>query len=164
MDLDAAAGSVKPTFGSAVGWDWPKAFGVELELATAPTLLKGASGIVETGRLDTLFVNANWRLRPIGSRLQPYVTFGVGAARVTIDDALDAFESTSTLVAANLGGGVIVTTGTRVRLIGDVRYIRSQYGEWTGRPGRGVRHVLARDRRCADSFLNDGAATEPAKR
>ena len=64
VDLDDAAGSVKPTFGGAVGWDWPKAFGVELELATAPTFLKGASGIVETGRLDTFFVNANWRLRP----------------------------------------------------------------------------------------------------
>ena len=140
VDLDAAAGRVKPTFGGAVGWDWRKAFGVEVELATAPTFLEGASGIVETGRLDTFFVNGNWRLRPLGSWLQPYVTFGVGAARVTIEDALDAFGSTSTLVAANVGGGTIVTTGTRVRLIGDVRYVRSQFGD-SGPGGLGEEYV-----------------------
>jgi hypothetical protein len=138
VELDEVSG-VQPTFGGAFGWDWAK-LGVEAELATAPTFFKGASGLVESGRLDTFFVNANWRLLPSDARLQPYVTFGVGAARVTIDDALDAFTSTSALVAANLGAGVIATTGTRVRLIGEVRYIRSQFGD-SGPAGLGEEFV-----------------------
>lgn len=137
VDLDGVSGA-QPTFGGAVGWDWAK-LGIELELATAPKFFKGANGLVESGRLDTFFVNASWRLRPSDSRLQPYVTFGVGAARVTIDDALDAFTSTSALVAANLGAGVIATTA-RVRLIGDVRYIRSQFGD-SGPAGLGEEFV-----------------------
>ena len=104
VDLDDVAG-VQPTFGGAVGWDWAR-LGVEAELATAPRFFKGASGLVESGRLDTFFVNASWRLTPSDAPLQPYLTFGVGAARVTIDDALDAFTSTSVLVAGDLGAGV----------------------------------------------------------
>jgi len=127
VDLDNAAGTVQPMFGSAVGWDWPNRFGVELELATAPTFLKGASGLVETGRLDTLFVNGYWRLPQIGSRFQPYIAIGAGGARVTLDDVLGAFTSTTALAAGNIGGGVIATTSARFRVIGDVRYIRSQF-------------------------------------
>ena len=139
VDLDDAAGRVQPTFGGAGGWDWAK-LGVEVELATAPKFLKGASGLVESGRLDTFFANVNWRLRPLGSRLQPYVAFGVGAARVTLDDVLDAFTSTTTLVAGNIGGGVIATTPMRVRVIGDVRYVRSQFRD-VGPAGLGEEHV-----------------------
>jgi hypothetical protein len=127
VDLDNAAGTVKPMVGGAVGWDWPNRFGVELELATAPSFLKGASGLVETGRLDTLFVNGNWRLRPAGSRFQPYFAIGAGAARVALDDVLGAFTSTTTLAAGNIGGGMIAATSARLRLIGDVRYVRSQF-------------------------------------
>lgn len=129
VDLDNAAGTVQPALGGALGWDWLNRFGVELELATAPTFLKGASGLVDTGRLDTFFVNGNWRLRPAGSRFQPYVTVGAGAARVALDDVLGAFTSTTTLAAGTIGGGVIARTPTRVRVIGDVRYIRSQFND-----------------------------------
>jgi len=140
VDLDNAAGSRQPAFGGAVGWDWPTTFGVELELATAPTFLKGASGLVDTGRLDTFFVNGNWRLRPFGSRFQPYIAIGAGAARVTLDDVLGAFTSTTTLAAGNIGGGVIATTSARFRVIGDVRYIRSQFRDG-GPAAVGERHV-----------------------
>ena len=129
IDLDAAAGRVQPTFGGAVGWESSGAWTVEAELATAPKFLKGDSGVVETGRVDTFFANASWRLRTPASRLRPYVAAGFGAARVTVKDVLGAFNSTSTLAAANIGGGIIVGTSTGMRLIGDARYVRSRYGD-----------------------------------
>jgi hypothetical protein len=129
VDLDDAAGSVQPTFGGAVGWESSRAWAVEAEVATSPKFLKGDSGVVETGRVDTFFANANWRLRAPASRLRPYVAAGLGAARVTVKDVLGAFTSTSTLAAVNIGGGIIVGTSTRMRLIGDARYVRSRYGD-----------------------------------
>ena len=129
VDLDDAAGRLQPTFGGAVGWESSGAWAVEAELATSPKFLKGDSGVVETGRVDTFFANASWRLRAPDSRLRPYVAAGFGAARVSVKDVLGAFTSTSTLAAVNVGGGVIVGTGTRMRLIGDARYVRSQYGD-----------------------------------
>ena len=38
------------------------------------------------------------------------------------------------------GAGVIIASGARIRLVGDVRYIRSQYSD-TGRPAIGEAHV-----------------------
>src|ERR671913_1954929 len=63
VDLDDAARHVQPTFGGAVGWESSGAWVVEAELATSPKFLKGDSGVVETGRVDTFFANASWRLR-----------------------------------------------------------------------------------------------------
>ena len=140
IDLDEAAGQVQPTFGGAVGWESAGSFGLEGELATSPRFLKGDSGLIESGRVDTFFGNASWRFGPTTARLRPFVAGGIGVARVTLDDVLDAFAETSSLVAANAGGGVIVAVAPRLRLVGDVRYIRSQYSD-TGRSGFDEVHV-----------------------
>jgi hypothetical protein len=118
---------VQPVFGGAVGWERLR-FGVEVELSTSPKFFTGRTGLVETGRLDTILVNANWLLREPSSLVRPYVSAGAGAVRVTFRDALDAFTSTSTVAAGNVGGGVLVATRTRVRLVIDVRYVRSRDG------------------------------------
>jgi hypothetical protein len=140
VDLDDAAGRAQPTFGGAVGWESAGALGLEVELATSPKFLKGDSGLIESGRVDTFFANASWRFGPATARFRTFVAGGVGAARVTLDDVLDAFTSTTNLVAANAGAGVIIASGARIRLVGDVRYIRSQYSD-TGRPAIGEAHV-----------------------
>lgn len=134
VDLDDAAGRVQPTLGGAVGWESAGALGLEVELATAPRFLKGDSGLIESGRVDTFFANASWRFGPAAARFRPFVAGGIGAACVTLNDVLDAFTSTSNLIAANAGGGVTVAAASRLRLVGDVRYIRSQYSD-TGRSG-----------------------------
>ena len=140
VDLDDAAGRVQPTYGGAVGWESSGAWAVEAELATSPKFLKGDSGVVETGRVDTFFANANWHLRASASRLRPYVAGGLGAARVTVKDVLGAFTSTTTLAAVNMGGGIIVGTSTRMRVIGDARYVRSRYGD-AGAAGLGEEYI-----------------------
>ena len=125
VDLERAIGTTKPLFGGGVGWEWSNGFGVELELATSPSFLKGSGDLVASGRLDTVMGNATWLLPRPSTRLRAYVSGGIGAARITFEDALDAFTSTSTLAAGNLGGGVLVPLRV-ARLVGDVRYIRSQ--------------------------------------
>jgi hypothetical protein len=129
VDLDGAAGKTKPVFGGAVGWEWSNGFGVELELATSPSFLKGSSDLVESGRLDTVMANATWLFPRPSARLRTYISGGIGAARVTFRDALGAFTSTSTLGAANVGGGLLVPLSGRVHIAGDGRYVRSRYGE-----------------------------------
>src|SRR5918999_5606504 len=129
VDLDDAAGRVQPTFGGAVGWELSGAWAVEAELATSPKFLKGDSGVVETGRVDTLFANASWRLGAPASRFRPYVAGGLGAARVAVRDVLGAFTSTSNLAVVNLGGGILVRSSARLQVASDARYIRSKYGE-----------------------------------
>jgi opacity protein-like surface antigen len=140
VDLDDAAGRAQPTFGGAAGWESFGALGLEAELATSPKFLKGASGLIESGRVDTFFANANWRFGDATARFRPFVTGGIGAARVSLDDVLDAFTSTSNLLAANAGAGIIVAASTRSRVVADVRYIRSQYGDTTP-AGLGEAHV-----------------------
>jgi len=140
VDLDDAASRAQPTLGGAVGWESAGALGLEVEFATSPKFLKGDSGLVESGRVDTYFANASWRFGPATARFRPFVAGGVGVARVTLDDVLDAFTSASNLVAANAGTGVIVAAGPRIRVVGDVRYIRSQYSD-TGRSGLGEANV-----------------------
>jgi hypothetical protein len=140
VDLDGTTGTTKSLFGGAVGWEWSNGFGVELELVTAPSFLKGGGGLVESGRLDTVMANVTWLLPRPSARLRTYVSGGIGAARVTFKDALDAFTATSTLGAGNVGGGVLVPLGRRAHVVGDVRYVRSQYGD-VNRAGFGEEHV-----------------------
>jgi hypothetical protein len=129
VDLEGATGKTKPIFGGAVGWEWSNGFGVELELATSPSFLKGSSDLVESGRLDTVMANATWLLPRPSARLRTYISGGIGGARVTFEDALGAFTTTSTLAAGNVGGGVLVPLPRGAQIVGDVRYVRSQYGD-----------------------------------
>ena len=140
VDLDAAAGRVRLAFGAAAALAISDAWSVEAEYATSPQFLKGDSGLIESGRVDTFFANVNWRPGQRARRFRPYLAAGFGTARVTLRDALDAFTSTSTLAAANVGGGVIAGTSTRLRLIADLRYVRSQYAD-AGAAGFGEEYV-----------------------
>jgi hypothetical protein len=140
IDLDGATGKTNSLFGGALGWEWSNGFGVEFELAISPSFLKGSGGLVTTGRLETVMANATWLLPRPSARLRAYISGGIGAARVTFEDALDAFTSSSTLAAGNVGGGVLVPLRRRVHVVGDVRYLQSQYGD-ANRAGFGEEYV-----------------------
>ena len=140
VDLSGATGTTTPLFGGAVGWEWSNGFGVEVELATAPSFLKGSGDLVESGRLDTVMANATWLLPRPSARLRTYLSGGIGAARVTFQDALDAFTTTSTLGAANVGGGLLLPLPARAQVVADLRYVRSRYGD-LNRAGFGEEYV-----------------------
>ena len=129
VDLDDAGARMKPVFGGAAGWEWSDAWATEIEVATAPSFLKGKSGLIDSGRVDTVFANVTRRFRPETARWRPYVSAGAGAVRMTLDDALDAFTSSHTLFAGNVGGGVTAAARSRLRLTADLRYVRTRYGD-----------------------------------
>jgi len=128
VDLEQTTGKPKPFFGVAVGWQ-PNDFAIEVEVATAPSFLRGAGELVEHGALTTIMGNVTWLLpRPASdARLRAYVSAGIGVVRVALDDALDAFSARSTLAAANAGGGVAVRMTPRTHITGEIRYFRSQF-------------------------------------
>jgi hypothetical protein len=140
VDLDGTRGHVKPVFGGSLGWHWANGFGIEGEVATLPNMLKGSSGLVDTGRVTTGMANVVWRLPRPSFRLRGYVTVGIGAARVDFKDALDAFTSSSSLAAANGGGGMLLQVRSRAQFVGEIRYFRSQYRE-ANRAGFGEEHL-----------------------
>jgi hypothetical protein len=127
VDLDDAGTRVKPAFGAAAGREWSDAWLTEIEVATSPSFLKGNSGLIDSGRIHTMFANVSRRFGPATARFQPYVSAGAGVVRITLDDALDAFTSSSTLFAGNIGGGITAAARSRLRVAADLRYVRSRY-------------------------------------
>ena len=127
INLDGSRGT-KMVLGAAAGWRWASGLGVEVDVALSPTMLKGSSDLVTTGRVTTTMVNGSWLL-PWPTRIRSYVSGGVGMARVDFNDALEAYTASSSLAAANIGGGVLLPLSRRTQIDLDGRYVRSRYGD-----------------------------------
>jgi hypothetical protein len=130
VDLEQTIGDSTLVLGAAAGWH-RRAIGVEFELSVLPGFFDGAAGLITQGRVTTVMGNVTWQLpKPHeSSRLRAYVAGGAGIVRVGLEDALDAFSSTTTLAAGNAGGGVLVRWRPRLDLNADVRYFKTQYGD-----------------------------------
>jgi hypothetical protein len=128
VDLDGTSGRSKPIFGGAVGWRG-SSIGVELEVASDPKRLKGSSDLVVTGRAMSVMVNATWTMPRRLGPIRTYLTGGIGSVRVAYEDSLDAFTATTTLAAANVGGGVLIPATPRIEFVADIRYLRTSYGD-----------------------------------
>ena len=128
VDLDGTSGRSKPVFGGAIGWR-ASSIGVDLEVASDPKRLKGSSDLVVTGRATSLMVNATWTMPLRLGPIRTYLTGGIGSVRVAYEDSLDAFTSTTTLAAANIGGGVLIPATPRIEFVADIRYLRTRYGD-----------------------------------
>jgi hypothetical protein len=130
VDLEQTSGDSKPVLGVAVGWH-PRAIGVEFEVGVLPGFFDGPRDLIVGGHVTTIMGNVTWQLpRPHeSSRLRAYVAGGAGIFRVRLDDALEAFSSTSSLVGGNAGGGVLVRLRPWLDLQADVRYFKSQFGD-----------------------------------
>ena len=135
VDLEQTAGDAKLVWGAAAGWQ-PRAIGVEFELSALPGFFDGPGDLIIGGHVTTMMGNVTWQLpKPhAASRLRAYVAGGAGIVRVRLEDALDAFTSTTTLAAGNAGGGVLVRLRPRLDVNADVRYFKTQYGD-VGRAG-----------------------------
>jgi len=87
--------------------------------------------LLDTGRLTTMMGTVTWMPSWPGptARVRPYLAGGLGIVWVTIDDALDAYTSQSTLGALTAGGGILIRVRPRVAITVDARYLRSQYND-----------------------------------
>jgi hypothetical protein len=141
VDLEQTSRDSKLVLGAAAGWH-PRAVGVEFEWSVLPGFFDGPEELVIGGNVTTVMGNVTWQLpKPSeSSRLRAYVAGGAGIVRVRLEDALDAFSSTTSLVAANAGGGMLVRLKPRLDFNADVRYFKSQYGD-ADRAGFGERFV-----------------------
>ena len=128
VDLEQTSGDSKLVLGAAAGWQ-PGAIGVEFELSVLPGFFDGPDDLIVGGHLTTMMGNVTWQLpKPHeSSRLRAYVSGGAGIVRVRLEDALDAFSSTTSLVAGNAGGGVLIRLRPRLDINADVRYFKTQY-------------------------------------
>jgi hypothetical protein len=135
VDLEQTAGDVKLVWGAAAGWH-PGAIGVEFDVSVLPGFFDGPDDLINAGSVTTLMGNVTWQLpKPNeSSRLRAYVAGGAGIVRVRLEDALDAFSSTTSLAAGNVGGGVLVRLRSRLDINADVRYFKTQFGD-VGRAG-----------------------------
>ena len=150
VDLDATSGRSKPVFGGAIGWR-ASSIGIELEVASDPKRLKGSSNLVITGRATSVMVNGTWTMPRRLGPVRTYLTGGIGTVRVAYEDSLEAFTSTTTLAAANVGGGILIPATPRMQLVGEVRYLRTQYGDSS--PGGFGQPYLAYWRLCGGVLL-----------
>ena len=131
VDLEQTARDAKIVWGAAAGWH-PRAVGVEFEVSGLPGFFDGPFDLITSGTLTTLMGNVVWQL-PLpreASRLRAYVAGGAGVVRIRLEDALGAFSSSTSLGAGNAGGGVLIRLRPRLDVRADVRYFRTQFGEF----------------------------------
>jgi outer membrane protein with beta-barrel domain len=130
VDLEQTSGDSKLVLGAAAGWH-PRAIGVEFELSVLPGFFDGPGDLISAGNVTTVMGNVTWQLpKPHeSSRLRAYVAGGAGIVRIRLEDALDAFSSTTSLAAGNAGGGVLVRLRPRLDINADVRYFKTQFGD-----------------------------------
>ncbi len=132
IDLEGAAGKPSGVYGASLGLrrGW---LGVEVEVGRANSFLKNSGELVERGSLTTLMGNVSFIVpaRLAGARVRPYAGIGVGLVRVDQKDVLDIFSGTTSLLGANLAGGVIIRLQRDIDLRADVRYFRTTEREAT---------------------------------
>lgn len=132
-------GRAPAAYGAAVTWRDADALGFELEMALSPNFFKSASNdrLVFTGTGRVLTAMANGIVGINGdatSRVQPYLTAGVGLMQMHVVSEQGLFATTTHEPGFNLGAGAMIFPANTVGLRGDLRYIRSfqnQVPSWT---------------------------------
>jgi hypothetical protein len=126
-------------YGAALGWRDAEALGWEVEASVTPNFFEDASdgALVFTGSGRVLTAMANAIIGVNGdsaTRVQPYVTGGVGMMQMHVVSDGGLFSTTNHEPGFNVGGGAMVFPASMVGLRGDVRYLRSfrnQIPSWT---------------------------------
>jgi outer membrane protein with beta-barrel domain len=130
VDLEQTSGDSKLVWGAAAGWQ-RRAIGLEVELGVLPGFFDGQGDLIIDGQVMTVMGNFTWQLpKPHeSSRVRAYIAGGAGIVRIRLEDALDAFSSTTSLAAGSAGGGVLVRLRPRLDVNADVRYFKTQFGD-----------------------------------
>jgi hypothetical protein len=127
LDLDQTVGSVNPAIGVS-GVLLGNVIGIEGDFAYGPGFFEpGDQRLVQKSSVTTLTGNLVIAVprRLAAYTLRPYVAVGVGLMHVRIEGVLDAVLISSTLPAADLGGGVTGFLTDRIGVSWDVRYFGS---------------------------------------
>ena len=138
IDLEQGAGKTKLTLGGSVALLGSGILGLEADFGYAPHFFERDTRavLVTHSNVTTLSGNLIAAVPVAVTResLRPYVSAGVGAMHVKIEDVLAVFPVSSTLTALNMGGGAIGLLTPRTGLRFDVRQFRSITGDQvTGR-------------------------------
>jgi hypothetical protein len=130
VDLEQTYGDSTLVLGAAAGW-YPRAIGVEFELSVLPGIFEGPGNLITAANVTTIMGNVAWQLpKPhASSRLRAYVAGGAGIVRIRLEDALDAFSSSTSLAAGNAGGGILIRLRPRLDFNAEVRYYKTQSGD-----------------------------------
>jgi opacity protein-like surface antigen len=115
------------TFGITGGWTGGGWFGVEGDVAYAPSFFDSDNGFIAKRSLTTVMGNVRVAV-PFGGKagkLRPYVSGGAGLLRPNLAEAGDGAVVTGNKFAWNVGGGLTGMLNERVGITGDVRYTRA---------------------------------------
>lgn len=116
----------KIDYGIAVGW-MGRIVGVEVDFSFAPGFFDVAevpAELVGENSVATLMVNGLFGVPLGGDRWKPYAAAGIGLIRTDIGGDDSFIRGGANNVGINVGGGVIAMLTDRLRLRGDVRYVR----------------------------------------
>lgn len=136
LDLEDAVGTTNPAIGIGAVY-LSDMLGIEAEVASAPGFFQaGGRRLIVRSAVTTVTGNVVLTLprRMTEYTLRPYFVAGAGLMRVSMDDALGAFELSSNLAAFDIGGGVTGFFSDRFGVSWDLRYFRSLKGQQVG-PG-----------------------------
>ena len=109
VDLEDAAGEKKLIYGGTVAAIGDGPLGIEGEFAFIPGFFERDGSLVTDSNVATLVGNvilavpARWT----GLSPRPFVSGGMGMMRASLTDVLDEFWSTDTMLAMNVGGGIL---------------------------------------------------------
>jgi opacity protein-like surface antigen len=130
---DDAAKRIHPSFGVAVTKMWGR-WGVEGDIAAVPAFFTGpGEGLITSSGVLSVSANGVLGLPALG-RVRPYATAGLGAVRVTMEDAADLFPTSEWQPAMNAGAGVMVPVSGRMSLRGDARVLFTRRGDGSESP------------------------------
>ena len=113
-------------YGVAVGW-MGRVVGVEVDLSYAPGFFDVSEvpeELLGESTVTTVMVNGLFGVPLGGDRWRPYVAAGLGLLRTDIGDDDSFIRGGASNIGFNVGGGVIAMLTDRIRLRGDVRYVR----------------------------------------
>lgn len=120
------ADAPKIDYGIAVAWMRGVA-GVEVDLSYAPGFFDVSEvpeELLGSNSVATLMVNGLFGIPLGGDRFRPYAAAGIGLVRTDIGGPDTFMSGEANNIGFNVGGGVIATLSERLRLRGDVRYVR----------------------------------------
>jgi opacity protein-like surface antigen len=116
----------KFNLGGGVGWLGGGIFGFEADFGYAPNFFEPGDDINfnSEANLTTIMFNA-MAAAPMGARIRPYGSGGIGWMKSTVRDADDAFEVKNNDFGINLGGGILAQFNEHVGWRTDIRYFRA---------------------------------------
>jgi opacity protein-like surface antigen len=115
------------TWGVTGGWTGRGWFGIEGDVAYAPSFFDSDNGFIAKRSVTTAMANVRLAV-PLGGKggsVRPYVSGGAGLLRPNLAEAGGGADVAANKFAWNVGGGATAFFTNHVGINGDIRYIRA---------------------------------------